>query len=110
MSEKLNIIRKRLFLDSVVLMRISKQLCGFEGVQEAALMMGTPANKNILEDADLLTNNASSASGADLIIAIKALDKKFCWLRLRLQMSFLNIHRRKKNMLLYGDLKVLDQL
>ena len=77
MSEKLNIIRKSLFLDSVVLMRISKQLYGIEGVQEAALMMGTPANKNILKDADLLTNDAASASGADLVIAIKALDKSF---------------------------------
>ena len=53
MSEKLNIIRKSLFLDSVALMRISKQLWYRGGVQEAALMMGTPANKNILKDADL---------------------------------------------------------
>jgi succinyl-CoA synthetase alpha subunit len=76
MSEKLNIIRKSLFLDSVVLMRISKQLYGIEGVQEAALMMGTPANKNILKDADLLAKDTETASGADLIIAIKAIDKR----------------------------------
>ena len=76
MSQKLNIIRKSLFLDSVVLMRISKQLYGVEGVSEAALMMGTPANKNILKDADLLTNDAEPASGSDLIIAIKAANKK----------------------------------
>ena len=76
MSEKLNIIRKSLFLDSVVLMRISKQLYSVTGVHEAAIMMGTPANKNILKDADLLTNDSATASGADLIIAIKALNKK----------------------------------
>ena len=96
MSEKLNIIRKSLFLDSVALMRISKQLYGIEGVQEAALMMGTPANKNILKDADLLTNDAASASGADLIIAIKALDKKFLSAALKVANELLDHPHKEK--------------
>lgn len=96
MSEKLNIIRKSLFLDSVVLMRISKQLYDVEGVLEAALMMGTPANKNILKDADLLTNDSASASGADLIIAIKALDKKFLTAALKVANELLDHPQKEK--------------
>ena len=96
MSEKLNIIRKSLFLDSVVLMRISKQLYDVEGVHEAALMMGTPANKNILKDADLLTNDSASASGADLIIAIKALDKKFLSAALKVANELLDHPQKEK--------------
>ena len=96
MSEKLNIIRKSLFLDSVVLMRISKQLYAVEGVHEAALMMGTPANKNILKDADLLTDESSSASGADLIIAIKALNKTFLSAALKVANELLDHPQKEK--------------
>ena len=65
-------VRKRLYLDSVALMRISRSLKSISGVQEAALMMGTPANRQILADAGLLLGDGQNAQGNDLIIGILA--------------------------------------
>ena len=50
----LNEVRKGVYLDSVALMRMSRAIATRDGVQEAALMMGTPANHAILTDAGLI--------------------------------------------------------
>ncbi len=39
-----NEVRSGFYLDSVALMRLSREIAGLPGVVEAALMMGTPAN------------------------------------------------------------------
>ncbi|MGI9302284.1 MAG: hypothetical protein ACR2RB_06190 [Gammaproteobacteria bacterium] len=49
----LNRIRRGFYLDSVALMRISAQVASLPQVQEAALMIGTQANKDVLENARL---------------------------------------------------------
>ena len=49
MSVVINQVRTGVFLDSVVLMRISRELADFEGIEEVALMIGTPSNLDILE-------------------------------------------------------------
>lgn len=67
----LNEVRRGFYLDSVALMRLSRAIADLPGVEEAALMMGTPANKRILGDAGLLTPAAESAQGNDLIIGIR---------------------------------------
>jgi FdrA protein len=66
-----NEIRKGFYLDSVALMRLSRQVSGFPGVREAALMMATPANKAILWDAGLLHTRQIAAESNDLVIALK---------------------------------------
>lgn len=66
-----NEVRKGFYLDSVALMRMSKQVSGFPGVLEAALMMATPSNKAILWDAGLLHTRQIAAEGNDLVIALK---------------------------------------
>lgn len=71
----LNEVRKGLYLDSVALMRMSRTVAACEGVEEAALMMGTPANREILDDAGLLAKPGSRASGGDLVIAVRAVDQ-----------------------------------
>src|SRR5207244_11494316 len=48
MSVVLNEVRRATYFDSIVLMRISRQLAALPGVEEAGLMIGTPANKEIL--------------------------------------------------------------
>lgn len=58
--------------DSVSLMVVGRDLTAMEGVQDAAVMMGTDANKAILQNAGLLTEEARAASPNDLIIAVKA--------------------------------------
>ncbi len=68
----LNEVRKGFYLDSVALMRLSRTIAEMEGVEEAALMMGTPSNREIMAAAELLTETGQSAGGGDLIIGIRA--------------------------------------
>ena len=50
----INEIRKGFYLDSVALMRMSRNIADMEGIEEAAMMMGSPSNRQIMEDAGLL--------------------------------------------------------
>ena len=72
MTVIVNAVRKGFYLDSVALMRVSKTLTQEAGVQEAALMMGTPANKEIMSDAGILNVDGQNAEGGDLVIAVRA--------------------------------------
>ena len=75
MTHILNKVRRAMYLDSVALMRLSRAIAGTEGVEEAALMMGTPANHEIMEDAGVLNAEGREAGGGDLVIAIRAKDQ-----------------------------------
>ena len=66
-----NEVRRGFYLDSVALMRLSRTLSDMDGVEEAALMMGTPANKSLMADAGLLAADGEGAGGGDLVIAIR---------------------------------------
>ena len=68
-------VRKGFYLDSVALMRFSRTIAGLDGVEEAALMMGTPANRQIMTDAGLLDAAGRAAEGGDLVIGIRAKDR-----------------------------------
>jgi len=70
----INRARKGLYLDSVALMRFSRTIVALDGVEEAALMMATPANLEIMRDAGLLDGEAVGVGGGDLMIAIRARD------------------------------------
>ena len=70
-----NQVRKGFYLDSVALMRFSRTIAALDGVEEAALMMGTPANRRIMADARLLDEAGEGAGGGDLIIGIRAIDR-----------------------------------
>jgi len=70
----INDVRRACYLDSVALMRYSKSLADMDGIVEAAMMMGTPANREIMRNASLLGSDADSAAGGDLIIGIRADD------------------------------------
>ena len=59
----INAVRKGFYLDSVALMRMSRSLADLDGVEEAAMMMGTPANHQIMEDAGLLDEVGKGAGG-----------------------------------------------
>ena len=67
----LNEVRKGFYLDSVALMRLSREIAAMPGVVEAALMMGTPSNLAIMRNAGLLSGDIST-QGSDLILAVKA--------------------------------------
>ncbi|MBO68675.1 MAG: oxidoreductase [Acidiferrobacteraceae bacterium] len=75
MSARLNSVKRGLFLDSVILMQISRTISKLENVEDAAVMMGTPANQEILNNSNLLTDDGKIAKGGDLIIAVRASDE-----------------------------------
>ena len=68
----LNEVRPGFYLDSVALMRLSRKIAGLPGVVEAALMMGTPANRQIMADAGLLVASGKAAESGDLVLGIRA--------------------------------------
>ncbi len=68
------VIKLSLYHDSVTLMNIARELRAVQGIDDAALVMGTDANKGLLSQADLLTPEAKSASSDDLIIVVKGDD------------------------------------
>jgi len=74
MSVTVNTVRAGVFLDSVVLMQISRKLTAIQGVEDAALMMATPANRDILSDAGLLEEGTMAGPG-DLLVAVRAQDR-----------------------------------
>ncbi len=76
MSAVANRIRKGFYLDSVALMRLSQTLSALPGVASAALMIGTPSNVRIMDDAGLLDEAGRKVGANDLIIAVKAADAK----------------------------------
>lgn len=75
MSEVFNHVRRETYVDSVALMRFSRSLCDLPGVERAALMIGTPANKDILDGAGLLVDTGRAADANDLIIALRSRDR-----------------------------------
>jgi FdrA protein len=60
------------YRDSVVLMKLSAALNNMSGVHEAAVMMGTPQNKTILQEAGLLTAKGQEADVNDLLICVRS--------------------------------------
>ena len=66
-----NRVRRGFYLDSVALMRISASLSASEGVESASLMIGTPSNLAILDEAGLLTGEGRTAGPDDLVIAVR---------------------------------------
>ena len=72
----LNRVERGRYLDSVALMRLSRRLSALPGVEEASLMIGSPANKALLREAGLLAAEGEQAGANDLVIALRASDEK----------------------------------
>lgn len=71
-----SLVRKNEYRDSIFLMRISKQLEELDGVQKASAIMATDANKELLRDAGMLTDEIKGASSNDLVIVIDAVSSE----------------------------------
>ena len=70
-----NQIRRGAYYDSVVLMQLQKGLLGLDGVLDAGAVMATQANRDLLEQSGLLTDEANKAGADDLVIVVKAKDE-----------------------------------
>ncbi|MCE2404611.1 MAG: acyl-CoA synthetase FdrA [Dehalococcoidia bacterium] len=66
-----NLVLKNTYRDSVVLMRISRELELMEGALKATALMGTENNKRLLEEAGLLSTDGQAATPNDLVLALE---------------------------------------
>ncbi|MDF1514656.1 MAG: acyl-CoA synthetase FdrA [Anaerolineae bacterium] len=57
--------------DSVTLLNVAQTLNQAEGIHDAGVVMGTPANMDLLRSADLVTAQIEQATPNDLIIAVR---------------------------------------
>jgi len=64
-------IERNRYYDSVFLMAVAHRLSDLEGIEEAATVMGSPANIQILLDMGVGTASVADASPSDLIIALR---------------------------------------
>jgi len=69
-----NEIRNGFYRDSVALLRAARAIAALPGIEEAGMMIGTPANKEILREAGLLDEDGARAGPGDLVIALRARD------------------------------------
>ena len=65
-------IRTGAYYDSVVLMQLQRALSALPGVLDAGVVMGTPANKELLLHSNLLTGEIEQAAPEDLILIVRA--------------------------------------
>ncbi|MGQ9491889.1 MAG: acyl-CoA synthetase FdrA [Anaerolineae bacterium] len=64
-------IRRGTYYDSIVLMRLQRSLAELAGVLDAGVVLGTPANKELLATGGLLPPEAAEARPDDLIIVVR---------------------------------------
>jgi len=70
-----NLVKKNFFRDSLQLMRLSEEAKKFPRVLDAAVLMATDTNKEILQKLGLLTSEGEKALKDDMILAVKAEDE-----------------------------------
>lgn len=64
-------IRSGAYYDSVILMQLQRSLAEQPGIVDAGVVMGTAANKEVLDQSGLLVPEADAAGADDLIIVVK---------------------------------------
>jgi len=68
-------VRRNAYVDSVTLLQVSAEVSGLAGVLEAALVMASDLNRQVLRDSGLLVGDAVAAGPNDLVIGVRALDE-----------------------------------
>jgi FdrA protein len=69
-SAHVRVIKSR-YVDSVILMRLAERLAQLDGIDDAAALMGTAANKTLLREGGFV-QTALAAEADDLVVAVKA--------------------------------------
>jgi succinyl-CoA synthetase alpha subunit len=72
---KHNEVRKDTYFDSVTLMMASSKMCEVSGVRNAAIMMGTDHNRDLMAAAGLINESAGAFSANDAVLGICAEDE-----------------------------------
>jgi FdrA protein len=71
-------VHANLYKDSVALMRVAQAMLAMDGVVNATLQMGNPANKEILTEAGLLTAQVVNAGPSDVMVVVQATSVQAC--------------------------------
>ena len=71
-------VHTNLYKDSVALMRVAQRLLAMPDVVNATLQMGNPANKEILQEAGLLSESIKNAGPSDIMVVVQAKTQKAC--------------------------------
>ncbi|MCJ7625226.1 MAG: acyl-CoA synthetase FdrA [Anaerolineaceae bacterium] len=66
------VLKRNEYFDSITLMVISREISRLPGVDDASVVMGTEANKRLLDQAGLLSDEARRGTANDLIISFRA--------------------------------------
>ena len=69
-------IRPGAYYDSIVLMQLQRALADLSDVEDAGVVMATPANCDLLADSQLLPEGAAGAGPDDLLIVVRAEDEE----------------------------------
>jgi succinyl-CoA synthetase alpha subunit len=72
LSKVSNIVKKNFHRDSVHLLHLSEEAKKIDDIKDAAVVMGTTTNKEILQKLGLLTDEGKAASESDMILAVMA--------------------------------------
>jgi FdrA protein len=67
-------LKRNFYKDSVAAMRIAQTVSAAAGLARVSLLMGTPANKDILAQAGLLAPGLADASPMDMMIVVEGAD------------------------------------
>jgi FdrA protein len=65
-----NVVKRNFHRDSVRLLHLSEEAKKIDGIKDAAVVMGTTTNKELLEKLDLLTTEGRAALESDMILAV----------------------------------------
>jgi succinyl-CoA synthetase alpha subunit len=69
---RLSTVKASTYQDSVRLMRLSQTVSDLPGVKQAFVALGTDANKRVLEEVGLLTDEVQKAGANDLFVVVEA--------------------------------------
>ncbi len=76
MSTLVTEVRRGVYYDSAKLMQLQRSLAELPGIEDAGVVMGTEANKELLAHIHLDSDEVKASQPDDLVIVVKASDKK----------------------------------
>ncbi len=65
-------VRTGVYYDSAFLMQLQRTISDFAGVEDAGVIMGTEANKELLAHINLISPEVKSAKPDDLVVVVRA--------------------------------------
>ena len=69
------LVKRNAYVDSITLLQVTSEVMALAGVLDAALVMATELNRELLGDTGLLVDEAQGAGVNDLVIAVRARDQ-----------------------------------